>query len=111
TGLSSDEATYLQTLTGNVSLSGVILAGVVIGSLGVLNDVTVTQASAIWEIHDARPERGARELYRSGMRVGRDHIASTVYTLVLAYAGASLPLFILFTVANQRIGNILSGDL
>ena len=73
--------------------------------------MTVTQASAVWEIHQANPTRAFGDLYRSGMRVGRDHIASTVYTLVLAYAGASLPLLILFSVSNQKVTNILTGDL
>src|SRR5206468_7609270 len=110
TGLSSEDTTTLQSSLGNVPLQGLILAGVVIGSLGVLNDVTVTQASAVWEIHEANPTRAFADLYRSGMRVGRDHIASTVYTLVLAYAGASLPLLILFSVSNQKVTNILTGD-
>ncbi|TML37982.1 MAG: YibE/F family protein [Actinobacteria bacterium] len=110
-GLGSDEATYLQTLAGNISWSGLILGGIVIGSLGVLNDVTVTQASAVWELHDANPARGPRILFRSAMRIGRDHIASTVYTLVLAYAGAALPLLILFTLANQRFSRVLTGEL
>jgi uncharacterized membrane protein len=111
TGLSSDETTSLQSTLGSVPLQGLILAGIIIGSLGVLNDVTVTQASSVWEIHDANTTRSARELYRAGMRVGRDHIASTVYTLVLAYAGASLPLLILFSLSNQRFVNVLTGDL
>jgi uncharacterized membrane protein len=111
TGLSSEETTSLQSTVGNVPLEGLILAGVIIGSLGVLNDVTVTQASSVWEIHDANPERSGRDLYRAGMRVGRDHIASTVYTLVLAYAGASLSLLILFSLSNQRVLNVLTGDL
>jgi len=109
-GASSDEAAYLQTVVGNIDLRGVVLAGVVIGSLGVLNDVTVTQASAVWEIAAVSPARSIRRLYTSGMRVGRDHIASTVYTLVLAYAGASLPLLLLFTVAGQPVGRVLTGD-
>jgi uncharacterized membrane protein len=111
TGLSSDETTSLQSTLGNVPLQGLILAGVIIGSLGVLNDVTVTQASAVWEIHEANPARAVRDLYRSGMRVGRDHIASTVYTLVLAYAGASLPLLILFSLSQQHVVNVLTDDL
>jgi uncharacterized membrane protein len=111
TGLSSEETTSLQSTLGNVPLQGLILAGVIIGSLGVLNDVTVTQASSVWEIHSANPERPARDLYRAGMRVGRDHIASTVYTLVLAYAGASLSLLILFSLSNQHAVNVLTGDL
>ena len=109
-GASSDEATYLQTIVGRVDLRGVVLAGVVIGSLGVLNDVTVTQASAVWEIAAASPARTVRRLYVSGMRVGRDHIASTVYTLVLAYAGASLPLLLLFNASGQPVGRVLTGD-
>jgi uncharacterized membrane protein len=111
TGLSSEEATYIQVLTTKVSVTGLLLAGMVIGSLGVLNDVTVTQASAVWEIHAANPARTARDLYRSGMRVGRDHIASVVDTLVLAYAGASLPLLIIFTFSNQHLGNVLTSDV
>ena len=65
----------------------------------------------MWKIHDANPSRTARELYGAGMRVGRDHIASTVYTLVLAYAGASLSLLILFSLSNQHAVNVLTGDL
>jgi uncharacterized membrane protein len=110
-GLSSEEATYVQVLTDKVSVTGLLLAGIVIGALGVLNDVTVTQASAVWEIHAANPTRGARQLYRAGMRVGRDHIASVVDTLVLAYAGASLPLLIIFTYSGQRTGTVLTSDV
>jgi uncharacterized membrane protein len=111
TGFASEEATYLQTITTNVSLSGLVLGGIVIGSLGVLNDITVTQASSVWEIHAANPTQGTGALYRSGMRIGRDHIASVVYTLVLAYAGASLPLLILFTVAGQPLAHVLTGEV
>jgi uncharacterized membrane protein len=111
TGMSSEEATSLQAATGNLQLSGLILAGVVIGSIGVLNDVTVTQASAVWEVYLANPARSVADLYRSGMRIGRDHIASTVDTLVLAYAGAALPLLLLFTLANRPFGDVLTGDV
>lgn len=111
TGLSSEEATYLKTATSHVSVQGLVLAGVVIGSLGVLNDVTVTQASAVWEIHLANPTAGAGRVYQSAMRVGRDHIASTVYTLVLAYAGASLPLLVLFTLAGRGVSDVITGEV
>jgi uncharacterized membrane protein len=111
TGLASEEATYLLAVGGRVNLSGVVLAGVVIGSLGALNDVTVTQASSVWELHAVNPALRALDLYRSGMRIGRDHIASTVYTLVFAYAGASLPLLILFTLADRRVGDILTSEV
>jgi uncharacterized membrane protein len=110
-GLTSDEATYVKSVIGQVDLRGVLLAGVIIGGLGALNDATVTQASAVWEIHGANPGQGVAALYRSGMRVGRDHIASTVYTLVLAYAGSSLPLLIVFSLASQPLSRILTGDI
>jgi len=110
TGLATEEAQYLQSVVGDVRVQGLLLGGVVIGSLGVLNDVTVTQASAIWEIHTADPQLRPVALYRSGMRVGRDHIASTVYTLVLAYAGAALPSLLLFTLAGQRLGQLVTSE-
>jgi uncharacterized membrane protein len=112
TGLSSEEGTYLRGVLGStVDLRGMLLAGIVIGALGVLNDVTVTQASAVWEIYLANPAVDARRLYRSAMHIGRDHIASTVDTLVLAYAGAALPLFVIFTVADRRLGDVLTGEI
>ena len=112
TGLSSEEGTYLRGVLGStINLRGLLLAGIVIGTLGVLNDVTVTQASAVWEIYRANPAVGTRTLYASAMRVGRDHIASTVDTLVLAYAGAALPLFVIFTVADRRLGDVLTGEI
>lgn len=112
TGLSSEEGTYLRGVVGaQVNLQGLLLGGVVIGSLGVLNDITVTQASAVWELYLANPETDLHRLYGSAMRIGRDHIASTVYTLVLAYAGAALPLLVLFTVAGRRLGDVLTGEI
>jgi uncharacterized membrane protein len=112
TGLSSEEDTYLRgILGGRVNLQGLLLGGIVIGTLGVLNDVTVTQASAVWEIYLANPAVDARRLYLSAMRIGRDHIASTVDTLVLAYAGAALPLLVIFTIAGRRLGDVLTGEI
>ena len=112
TGLSSEEGTYLRgILGGKVNLQGLLLGGIVIGTLGVLNDVTVTQAAAVWEIYLANPAVEARRLYLSAMRIGRDHIASTVDTLVLAYAGAALPLLVIFTIAGRRLGDVLTGEI
>lgn len=112
TGLSSEESTYLRGILGTrVNLRGLLLGGIVIGTLGVLNDVTVTQASAVWEIYLANPSVDARRLYASAMRIGRDHIASTVDTLVLAYAGAALPLLVIFTIAGRRLGDVLTGEI
>jgi len=83
----------------------------VIGSLGVLDDVTVTQVAAVWELRAAQPELPTNELYRSALRIGRDHISSTVNTLFLAYAGASLPLLLLFSEAGQGIADIATREL
>ena len=82
-----------------------------IGTLRVLDDVTVTQASAVWELRRANPSYGVRDLYRSGIRIGRDHIASTANTFVLAYAGASLPLLILFGVSQRTLGSIVNTEV
>ncbi|MBW3547965.1 MAG: YibE/F family protein [Actinobacteria bacterium] len=110
TGLADEEATFLQVTAGQVDLRGLLLGGIVIGALGVLDDVTVTQVSAVWELHEAKPDYGRWNLYRAAVRIGRDHIASTVNTLVLAYAGASLPLFLLFTQANQGLLDVVNGE-
>jgi hypothetical protein len=111
TGMASEEAGFLQAAVAQVSLRGLLLGGIVIGSLGVLDDVTVTQASAVWELHQANPAYGFRRLFSAGLRIGRDHIASTVNTLVLAYAGASMPLLVLFTLSNRNLGDVLTGEL
>ena len=111
TGFSTEDAFYLQIASSNVDIKGLILAGIVIGSLGVLDDVTVTQVSAVWQLHHANPALGARRLYRSAVSIGRDHIASTVNTLVLAYAGASLPLLLVFTQAGRRLTDVAAGEL
>ena len=108
-GLSGDQAMSLQVYQGRISMSGLLLAGFIIGALGVLNDVTITQASATFELAAAgEPSRLAT--FRAAMRVGRDHIASTVYTLVFAYAGSALPLLLLFSVASQPFGSLLTTD-
>ena len=92
TGLTSEETVQLQGFDPTLNFSGLVLAGVVVAGLGVLNDVTITQASAVWQLQRgvAGPRPGA-SCTRRGMAVGRDHIASTVYTIVFAYAGAALP--------------------
>lgn len=101
TGLGDDNAATVAGYFHKVDIQGLLLAGIIIGALGVLNDVTATQVSTVWELKAADPTMGAAELFRVGMRVGRDHIGSTVNTLVLAYAGGSLPLFVLLTTSSQ----------
>lgn len=110
TGLTAEEA-YVLTAAGGFDLSGLILAGIVLGALGAVDDVTVTQASTVWELHRVRPDLGTVALMRSGLRVGRDHVASTVNTLLLAYAGAAMPLLLFFVLANQSIGTVLNSEI
>ncbi|AXE79013.1 membrane protein [Streptomyces atratus] len=111
TGNTDDNTGLIHGLYPHIDMSGLLLAGVIIGSLGVLDDVTVTQTSAVWELHQANPTMGARGLYRAGIRIGRDHIASVVNTLVLAYAGAALPLLLLFSIAQSSVGTVTNSEL
>ncbi|MCX5398226.1 YibE/F family protein [Streptomyces sp. NBC_00102] len=111
TGNTDDNTGLIHGLYPDIDMSGLLLAGVIIGSLGVLDDVTVTQTSAVWELHQANPTMGARGLYRAGIRIGRDHIASVVNTLVLAYAGAALPLLLLFSIAQSSVGTVANSEL
>ncbi|HVF32220.1 MAG TPA: YibE/F family protein [Acidimicrobiales bacterium] len=110
TGLADEDARILQLASASIDLRGLILGGIIIGTLGVLDDVTVTQVSAVWELHHANPSLGRRGLSSAALRIGRDHIASTVNTLVLAYAGASLPLLVLFVEARRGLGEVLTGE-
>jgi uncharacterized membrane protein len=111
TGLASEEALFLTALGTNLDLRGLILGGMMIGALGAIDDITVTQASAVWELRSVDPTMSRRRLVRSGMRIGRDHVASTVNTLVLAYAGASMPLLILFVLSDQPMGTVANGEI
>ena len=111
TGDTSDETGLVHTLYPGIEIRGLLLAGVIIGSLGVLDDVTVTQVAAVWELKGADPAATWRRLYRAGMRIGRDHIASVVNTLVMAYAGASLPLLLLFSIARSSVATVADSEI
>jgi uncharacterized membrane protein len=101
TGASSEEAIFVRATSGaEISLQGLLLAGMVIGALGVLDDVTVTQASTVMAVKHANPDFGFKALLQSGLSVGRDHVAATVNTLVLAYVGASLPVLLIFSIGD-----------
>jgi uncharacterized membrane protein len=110
TGISSDDTTFLTTTFPGVDMRGLLLAGIVIGSLGVLPDVTVTQAVTVAELAEANPAYGFRQLYTAATRVGRAHIASVINTIILAYAGASLPVLLLISAANQPIAQLITGQ-
>ena len=111
TGFGDENVGYLDALGSQIDPRGLLLAGIVIGSLGVLDDVTVTQVSAVWELKRAAPSAGFSELYGRALRIGRDHISSTVNTLFLAYAGASLPLLLLFSEAGQSVTSVATREI
>ena len=110
TGLDEDTGLLISMLGRGIDARGLLLAGVVIGALGVLDDVTITQTSAVWELRRANPSLGWRQLYGAGLRIGRDHVASAVNTLVMAYAGAALPVLLYSSVAGVGLGSILSSQ-
>jgi uncharacterized membrane protein len=111
TGLAGEEAQSASFELGGVSMRGLLLAGVIVGGLGVLDDVTVSQASLVFELFRANPAMRAAELTRAALRVGRDHVAATVNTIFLAYAGAALPLLVLFFVVQQPLGTVVTSEV
>lgn len=111
TGFGSEEAMFLsQQAMGTVDLRGLVLSGILIGALGVLDDLVITQASAVFELHLANPSLPFGRLYRQSMRIGQDHVAATVNTLVLAYTGAALPLLLLVTQAGESFGTFINRE-
>jgi uncharacterized membrane protein len=113
TGLASEEAGFLRVLVGGegINMQGLLLGGIIIGALGVLDDVTVSQSSTVFELRKANPRMSVQQLFASGITVGRDHIAATVNTLVLAYAGVALPLLILFTQIDEPVLQIINREI
>ena len=107
-GLGSDDSSALAVTRTSLDLRGLLLAGIVIGALGVLDDVTVTQAVTVAEMSPGATSRW--ELYRAAIRVGRAHVASAVNTIVLAYAGASLPLLLLIAASSEPITDLLTSE-
>jgi uncharacterized membrane protein len=109
-GRGSELSTVLSQQNASLSLQGVVLAGMVIGALGVLADTGVTQASAVMALRRANPALGAAAVYREAFGVGRDHLTATIHTLVLAYVGASLPLILILSSANVATGDALNAQ-
>jgi uncharacterized membrane protein len=110
-GLASEGASAVKAYVPGLDLTGLLVAGIVIGSLGVLDDVTVTQASAVWELSAANPAASRASLIGAGLRIGRAHVASVVNTLVLAYAGAALPILMVFAIGGVSTGYLLSTEI
>jgi uncharacterized membrane protein len=109
-GRSSDLAIYLQQSDSHLSLQGVVLAGLVLGALGVLADMAVTQASAVMALRRAKPDLSARALFTGAFSVGRDHLIATTHTLVLVYVGATLPLLLVLQSASVSATDALNAQ-
>jgi uncharacterized membrane protein len=111
TGLSSEEGAYLRVVANDVSLSGLLVAGMLIAALGVLDDLTVSQSSTVFALKAANTTLTTRELFSRGLVVGRDHVAATVNTLVLAYAGASLPILLIFSLGGWSFRGAITSEI
>ncbi len=109
-GVADDGAAQLTAYLPDLSFQGLLMCALVVAGLGVLNDVTITQASAVWELRAAGPGLGRLALFRSGMRIGRDHIASTIYTIVFAYAGSALAVLLLLSLYDRPILDVLTTE-
>ncbi|HEX2892940.1 MAG TPA: YibE/F family protein [Marmoricola sp.] len=109
-GSGSEDTALLSSFAGNVSFQGLLTCALVVAGLGVLNDVTITQASSVWELREAGPELSRSNLFASAMRIGRDHIASTIYTIVFAYAGSALAVLLLLTLYDRPVLDLLSTE-
>lgn len=111
TGLATEEGLVLPIIAGDIDLAGLLLGGAMISALGALDDVTVTQVATVAELRRQSPTISRGQLFAAGIRVGREHIGATVNTLLLAYAGVSLPLVLLFRVSNQSLALIANSEL
>jgi uncharacterized membrane protein len=110
-GYGAEEAGFLQVAGAQLDLQGLLLAGILIGTLGALDDVAINQSSAIFELSRVNPSLGRQALFRHGMVIGRDHIAAMVNTLLLAYAGVALPLLLLLSVYSEPLGTTLNREI
>jgi uncharacterized membrane protein len=111
TGLGDEAGNLLRVQAPDLDFRGVLTCAVIVAGLGVLNDVTITQSSAVWELRDAAPGLSRPQLFASGMRIGRDHIASTIYTIVFAYAGAALASLLLISNFDRPLLDVLSDEV
>lgn len=111
TGFASEEAAFLQAAKGSVNIRGLLLAGIIIGALGVLDDITVSQSAIVFQLKSVNPRLKLKELYQRAMSVGQDHIASMVNTLILVYTGAALPLLLLFVDNPHPFWQIINYEI
>lgn len=109
-GIGDEASGLLSALESPIDFRGLLSCSIIIAGLGVLNDVTITQASSVWELRAAAPDMPRSEIYARAMRIGRDHIASTVYTVVFAYVGAALSVLILIYLYNRPLLSLLTQE-
>lgn len=111
-GFSSEEASFLDLAkNGTLNIQSLLIAGIIIGSIGILDDVSISQVSVVNEIVKANPKLGYLEIFKRSMSVGRDHVASMVNTLFLVYAGAAMPLMLLFLDSSATINQIINTEM
>jgi len=112
TGFSSDESVYLNLYTGGtLNFTGLLLGGIIIGALGVLDDIAITQAAVVHELYHASPQMPPHQIFKKALRIGREHVGALVNTLALAYAGASLPMLLLISMSQIHIGVIINQEM
>jgi uncharacterized membrane protein len=112
TGFVSDEAVYLNLNTkGTLDFAGLLFGGIMIGALGVLDDIAVTQAAVVSELYNSASHLSKKEIYIKALRVGKEHVGALVNTLALAYTGASLPLLLLFSTSDSSISSIINREI
>jgi uncharacterized membrane protein len=111
TGFAQEDATLLAAGSDSLSIQGLLIAGIVIGALGVLDDLTISQASTVMALRAASPSTGGRDLFRRALRVGEDHVVATINTLALAYAGAALPVLLIFSVAGTEVSEAINSEV
>jgi uncharacterized membrane protein len=111
-GFASDEAVYLNFNTrGTLDFAGLLLGGIMIGVLGVLDDIAITQAAVVSELYNSASHLSRKEIYMKAIRVGKEHVGALVNTLALAYTGASLPLLLLFSTSDSSMGSIINQEI
>jgi uncharacterized membrane protein len=109
-GAGDETGAILSSLVGELNFKGLLTCAIIVAGLGVLNDVTITQSSAVWELRAAAPDLPRRQLFGSAMRIGRDHIASTIYTIVFAYAGAALSVLLVLFLYQRPLLDLLGTE-
>ncbi len=109
-GLGDEDAGILSSIATELDFRGLLTCAIIIAGLGVLNDVTITQTSSVWELRAAAPHLPRRAIFARAMRIGRDHIASTIYTIVFAYAGAAMSVLLLLYLFDQPLLSVLTQE-